>query len=165
MNQARDQFGLSDFDPILNQEPLPLLIGGQAVNLWALAFLPRSPSLAALAPFLSKDCDLYGGTETLIRLAKQSGWQLEFGPKGQASPVVGYLTQAHDQATAGNLTERGLVNLLEETLRIVAGDYAMNVSQAHGVDFQRCFPPNLEHSNMTKVKNFVRHRLKLAWLK
>ena len=35
------------------------LVGGQAVNLWALYFRQRMPDLNALGPFTSKDCDVW----------------------------------------------------------------------------------------------------------
>jgi hypothetical protein len=60
---------------------------------------------------------------------------------------------------SGVLTERGLVNLLEETLQVVTGDYARQVSQAERLDFLRCFPEKLEADALPKVQSFWRQRL------
>ena len=73
--------------------------------------------------------------------------------------IAGYLGEAHGRTISGVLTERGLVNLLEETLRVVTGDYARRVIQSERLDFLRCFPENLEASSLPKVQSFWRHRL------
>jgi len=40
---------------------LPLVVGGHAVNIWALSYLDRiGNDLAAFQPFTSKDLDLFG---------------------------------------------------------------------------------------------------------
>jgi hypothetical protein len=38
------------------QGEFPVLVGGQAVNLWALLFLDEEPSLGQFLPFTSSDC-------------------------------------------------------------------------------------------------------------
>lgn len=83
---------LTAFDSLLLGEPKPLLVGGQAVSLWAQAFVVERPELQALRPFLSHDCDVLGDADTLERLAARGNWGVTFSKKGQASPVVGYLT-------------------------------------------------------------------------
>lgn len=82
---------VSEFDEILLAKPQPLLIGGQAVNLWAKVMLQQVPELDRLQPFLSKDCDVYGTSDFLLRHASTKPWKVTFSKKGQPSPVVGYL--------------------------------------------------------------------------
>lgn len=56
-----------DFARLLaTQEPV-LLVGGQAVNLWALYYEART---AEMAPFVSRDVDVLGDRETLEALGK-----------------------------------------------------------------------------------------------
>jgi hypothetical protein len=54
-----------------------VLVGGQAVNLWAEVYRARVPSLLEpLAPFVSKDCDLHFRTRHEPEaLARQVGWR------------------------------------------------------------------------------------------
>lgn len=92
MTDPQALFRVSDFEQVLCREPLPLLVGGQAVNLWALVYARNSAVLAELEPFLSRDCDLFGDSDTLRRLAEATHWKVTFSPKGQPSPVVGFLT-------------------------------------------------------------------------
>jgi hypothetical protein len=99
------------FDRLLQSDPQPLLVGGQAVNLWAEVFLQNSPELERLQPFLSRDCDLFGNQDLLVRLARDTHWKAAFSPGGQASPVVGYLVHT---AADGR-------NLLAEVLHSVKG--------------------------------------------
>ncbi len=67
----------ADFAPLLaTQEPL-LLVGGQAVNLWALYYKDRT---ADLAPFVSRDADILGDRETLVALGKLAGTKPQFFP-------------------------------------------------------------------------------------
>ena len=47
-----------DFAPLLATKEPVLLVGGQAVNLWAMYYETRT---AALAPFVSRDVDVLGG--------------------------------------------------------------------------------------------------------
>jgi hypothetical protein len=60
---------------------LPLVVGGQAVNAWALAYLNRiGEKLRAFAPFTSKDLDLYGPLKILEDLGKKYGVPVKLSP-------------------------------------------------------------------------------------
>jgi hypothetical protein len=59
-----------DFAPLLAMKEPVLLVGGQAVNLWALYYEART---IELAPFVSRDVDVLGGRETLEALGKLAG--------------------------------------------------------------------------------------------
>jgi len=231
-----------EFDEILLENPPPLLVGGQAVNLWAKAMLHQVPALEQFQPFLSKDCDVYGNVEFLMRHANTKPWQVTLSKKGQASPTVGFLQaeradgkrllvevlyavkgltpedlskvsrvefdgksysvlnpvtllkaklanytelpqntpgqerddlkhikilvpcianfiqQAHARVQT-SAQERGLVNLLEETLEVVCGEKAKRTSSEQGIDFLATFPPVLAGSNHPRIQNFVTNRL------
>lgn len=243
MTESDPFFQVCDFAAVLCQEPRPLLVAGQAVNLWALVYSQRFSNLARMQPFVSRDCDLFGDAETLTRLANATGWKSAYSPKRAPSPVVGlltgsdasgrtmtvdvlssvrglspsdleqdavveldgklyrvltpvillkaklanvidlpqerpggartdlehvkilvpcivgYLTDAHQRGVEGILTDRGLINLFEETLKVVTSENAQRVSSLHKLDLFECFPPELNASPIGKVQNFFRHRL------
>jgi hypothetical protein len=76
----------ADFAPLLaTKEPL-LLVGGQAVNLWALYYQDRT---ADLAPFVSRDADILGDRDTLVALGKLAGTRPQFFPLKPPSNEVG----------------------------------------------------------------------------
>ncbi len=97
-----------DFAPVLaSNEPL-LLVGGQAVNLWALYYAERT---AGLAPFVSRDVDVLGDRKTLRQLAVTAGVEPQFFPLRPPTNEVGAVAATD---AAGN-------PLLVEVLRHVHG--------------------------------------------
>lgn len=97
-----------DFAPLLAaKEPL-LLVGGQAVNLWALYYHDRT---ADLAPFVSRDADILGDRETLVGLGKLLDTKPQFFPLKPPSNEVGVVIGKDDQGSA----------MLIEVLRYVHG--------------------------------------------
>ncbi len=107
----------ADFAPVLATEKPLLLVGGQAVNLWALYYRDRT---AELAPFVSHDADVLGDRDTLAMLGKLAGAKPQFFPLRPPSNEVGVVV-AKD--TAGQ-------PMLIEVLRYV-----------HGVDDKDAFHP------------------------
>ncbi len=63
-----------------------LLVGGQAVNLWALYYQERT---IGLTPFVSRDADVLGDRETLKALGKLAGAKPQFFPLRPPSNEVG----------------------------------------------------------------------------
>lgn len=53
---------------LLSDEPL-FLVGGQAVNLWALYYFERT---SGLSPFVSNDLDVLGDIGTLLKIARRA---------------------------------------------------------------------------------------------
>jgi hypothetical protein len=76
----------ADFAPILATKDPVLLVGGQAVNLWALYYQDRT---ADLPPFVSRDADVLGDRETLSSLGKLVGARPQFFPQRPPSNEVG----------------------------------------------------------------------------
>jgi hypothetical protein len=66
-----------DFDEVLCLPEQPLIVGGQAVNIWADFYSRVDASLDALRPFVSKDADVYGDRAMAERLAVASNWRLK----------------------------------------------------------------------------------------
>ncbi len=76
----------ADFAPVLATKDPVLLVGGQAVNLWALYYQDQT---ADLAPFVSRDADILGDRETLEALGKLAGTKPQFFPLKPPSNEVG----------------------------------------------------------------------------
>ena len=74
----------------LNGE-LPLVVGGQGVNVWALYFEDEEQGLEALGPFTSGDCDVVAGQDWLRAVAERTGLKYKIYKAGVASPEVGML--------------------------------------------------------------------------
>ncbi|MBI3884370.1 MAG: hypothetical protein HY302_01370 [Opitutae bacterium] len=75
-----------DFAPLLATKEPVLLVGGQAVNLWAMYYGTRT---AALAPFVSRDVDVLGDRETLKALGKLAGAKPQFFPVKPPTNEIG----------------------------------------------------------------------------
>jgi len=75
-----------DFAPLLATKEPVLLVGGQAVNLWALYYETRT---AALAPFVSRDVDVLGDRATLEALGKLAGTKPQFFPVKPPTNEIG----------------------------------------------------------------------------
>jgi hypothetical protein len=75
-----------DFAPLLATKEPVLLVGGQAVNLWAMYYETRT---AALAPFVSRDVDVLGDRETLEALGKLAGTKPQFFPVKPPTNEIG----------------------------------------------------------------------------
>jgi hypothetical protein len=97
-----------DFAPLLATKEPVLLVGGQAVNVWAMYYATRT---AALAPFVSRDVDVLGDRATLQALGKLAGTKPQFFPIKPPTNEIGVVI-AKDQ--------QGLP-LLIEVLRYVHG--------------------------------------------
>ncbi len=97
-----------DFARVLaTPEPL-LLVGGQAVNLWALYYADRTRDFA---PFVSRDADVLGDRATLELLGRLAGAKPQFFPLKPPSNEVGVVIA---RAAGGE-------PLLIEVLRYVKG--------------------------------------------
>ena len=75
-----------DFAPLLATKEPVLLVGGQAVNLWALYYGKRT---ASLAPFVSRDVDVLGDRATLEALGKVAGTKPQFFPVKPPTNEIG----------------------------------------------------------------------------
>jgi hypothetical protein len=97
-----------DFAALLDTEVPILLVGGQAVNLWALYFKDRTSDLA---PFVSRDADVLGDEETLAQLGRAIGAKPTLFPMHPPSNEIGFVVS---KDSAG-------LPLLVEVLRYVNG--------------------------------------------
>jgi len=97
-----------DFATLLATKEPVLLVGGQAVNLWALYYEKRT---ADLAPFVSRDVDVLGDRETLKALGKLAGTKPQFFPIKPPTNEIGVVIAKDQQGRP----------LLIEVLRSVHG--------------------------------------------
>ena len=97
-----------DFAPLLTTHEPVLLVGGQAVNVWALYYADRT---VEFAPFVSRDVDVLGDRATLADLAKIAGAKPRFFPLKPPSNEVGVVIGKDPQGQP----------LLIEVLRYVHG--------------------------------------------
>lgn len=68
----------------------PVVVAGQAVNVWGLIYLNRVPDqLARFRPFVSKDLDLAGNLELLERIRQVTGGAIRYSEP--RTPMVGYV--------------------------------------------------------------------------
>lgn len=79
-----------DFAEILSGSELPLIVGGQAVNIWARLYGSRIPALRAYRPFVSVDADIYGTRDLAQTLARRTGWEISF-PRERDSMIAAFL--------------------------------------------------------------------------
>lgn len=98
----------ADFAALLDTDVPILLVGGQAVNLWALYYKDRTSDLA---PFVSRDADVLGDRETLAQLGRATGAKPTFFPMHPPSNEIGFIIS---KDPAG-------LPLLVEVLRYVNG--------------------------------------------
>lgn len=89
MNPKRDKpHGPEELAAVLKTQSPVLVVGGQAVNLWALHYYQRTSDLA---PFVSRDIDLLGSRATLeevATLAKSKPQYFSLRPPTNALGVV-----------------------------------------------------------------------------
>lgn len=97
-----------DFAGLLATKEPVLLVGGQAVNLWALYYQSHT---ANLAPFVSRDVDVLGDRETLTALGQIAGAKPQFFPVKPPTNEVGVVIAKDSHG----------VPLLIEVLRYVHG--------------------------------------------
>lgn len=97
-----------DFAGLLAAPDPLLVVGGQAVNLWALYFEDLTRDLA---PFVSRDADVLGDRDTLALLGRLAGKKPQFFPLRPPSNEIGVVIAADANGA----------QLLIEVLRYVKG--------------------------------------------
>lgn len=72
--------------------PALVLVGGQAVNLWALHYGQPTAEWTELQPYTSTDLDFYGGRVEVVSCAQQLGGKAYVNRDFDASPNAGIVT-------------------------------------------------------------------------
>ena len=105
-----EQHGPAEFGEILSSPERPLIVGGQAVNVWAEYFAPRNAQIAAQQPFVSKDADIFGDRALAQKLADRAGWEIRFFHEPRTIAVAALIKRRSNAET-----------LTVEVLRAVRG--------------------------------------------
>lgn len=100
-----------EFAAVIAGAERPLVVGGQAVGIWAEVYVPAAPALGQFRPFGSKDADIFGTRQLAQTLALRSGW--EFNPVTQPDSIM--------VASLTKKSSDGGPPLLVEVLREVNG--------------------------------------------
>ena len=75
---------------VSTDEGLPVVVGGQAANTWALLYAPRIGNrLAPFRPFTSKDLDLAGDRRLLKEIHRIMGGEIRYSEP--RTPVIGHV--------------------------------------------------------------------------
>lgn len=109
-----EQYTPAEFAEILSSPDRPLIVGGQAVNVWAEYFATKNPHIAAQRPFVSKDADIFAERDLAEKLATAAGWQITFFHEPRTIAVA-VLTKPH--SGGGTLTVEVLREVLGLTRR------------------------------------------------
>ncbi|MDR1279875.1 MAG: hypothetical protein LBK99_03520 [Opitutaceae bacterium] len=91
----QQQTSPADFDPVFSKG-MPI-VGGHAVNLWAMLYSNRGDAeLEAFFPFTSKDGDIFvKRRELAVTLANEIGWEFHANPEVR-SPMLGKIILNRD---------------------------------------------------------------------
>ncbi len=92
-----EQLRPAAFATVLTDPAQPLIVGGQAVNLWAEIYVEATPELHPFAPFVSKDADIHGNRALAEILHRRSGWACRFFDEPRQTAVA-LLTKPADAA-------------------------------------------------------------------
>jgi hypothetical protein len=89
------QYTPDDFEELFSAAEEPIIVGGQAVNVWASYYAPRSPELSQAAvrgAFTSKDADVFMPTSHVISFTNRTKWKfLHFSDT--TDPIIGILSK------------------------------------------------------------------------
>ncbi len=91
--EPRPQRSPGDFAAILSADEMPLIVGGQAVNIWAEIYAADLPALHQFVPFTSVDADIYGTRALAETLARRAGWDCRLSTE-RDSIAVAILTKS-----------------------------------------------------------------------
>lgn len=70
-----------------------------------------------------------------------------------------YLADALEHTKSGQISERSFVNLLEASHELCTTPRNLKLAREHRFELDVIFPPQLAHSDLEKISNFVRFRL------
>jgi len=132
-----EQHEASEFGEILNSPEQPLIVGGQAVNIWAEYFAPRNAQVAAQRPFVSKDADISCPSAGAI--------------------AHDYFGDLHAEVAEQDLTERALVNALHELHDIITAVGVRELAAQHNFNLASALATDLPTVGMPKLTAFYEH--------
>ncbi len=148
--RSDEQRSPDEFAPVLASAEQPLVVGGQAVNIWAELYAPAVPALTELAPFTSKDADIYGTRALAETLAHRAGWEVKTVTE-RNSVAVAILTKKIDGR------DTLVVEVLSEINGLTADDLTKDeiVTLAAGRTYRIPAPPVLLKAKLYNLASLV----------
>lgn len=141
----------ADFADILCGAELPLIVGGQAVNLWAEVYGHALPALDSFEPFVSKDADIYGTRALAEQLAHRTGWELHFDSRRDS--IVAAILQKQKAPDESPLT----IEVLSQVNGLTEADLGINtvVESVAKYSFRIPAPPVLLKAKLYNLASLV----------
>ena len=112
------------FNDVFVTREQPIILGGQAVNLWARIYSPRVPVLRQFEPFVSTDADIFGTPALGSSVAQQCGWTVATNHEPR-NPISAILTK---ETVAGQLRVdvlRSILGVSAAEIEDAANDYEL----------------------------------------
>jgi hypothetical protein len=118
--------GPAAYSDITNSSEHPVLVGGQAVNLWAEILADEQQALKELAPFTSMDADIIGTHQSAEKIARETGWLVSVNPEPR-NPIAAILSKT---TAEGEFHVDVLRSVLGVSLHELAGSaFTVNLAQ------------------------------------
>ena len=141
------------FNEIFAASERPIVLGGQAVNIWAEIYVPRLSALLKYTPFVSTDADIFGTPALGVSVAKQCGWAVATNHEPR-NPISAILTK---ETEAGQLR----VDVLRSILGVSAAeieDAADAYELSPGKIFRLPAPPLLLKAKIANLRQLDNKR-------
>jgi hypothetical protein len=166
MPEERPATAFSDVAEVVSvktDDQLPMVVGGHAVNIWALAYSSRlGLQLQSYAPFTTKDLDLWGPKKILDSLAQKYGVEITLSPP--RSPGVGYviIPKGNLQLKVELLTGvRGIrhieeqngvqLTILDTKVRVLDAISCLKAKIANAADIDQSSRQDIKHVKIMKL--------------
>jgi hypothetical protein len=154
---------VADVVSVKTDDQLPMVVGGHAVNIWALAYSARlGLQLQPYAPFTTKDLDLWGPRKILDSLAQKYSVKITLSPP--RSPGIGYVVipkgdlQLKVELLTGvngirRIEEQNGVqlNILGTNIRVLDAISCLKAKIANAADIDQSSRQDVKHVKIMKL--------------
>ena len=154
---------VADVASVKTGDQLPLVVGGQAVNIWASVYSARiGLPLQSYAPFTTKDLDLWGPRKILESLAQKYNVKVTLSPprgpgigyvvipRGPAHLKVELLTSLYGMRRIEE--QNGIqLNILGVTIRVLDAISCLKAKIANAADLDQSNRQDVKHVHIMKL--------------
>jgi hypothetical protein len=110
----------------------PIVIGGQAINIWAQVYAFYFPELKQFEPFVSIDADLFGGKNLAHAISRQTGWDIDM-PHDDTSIIAAILSKKTPQGKLEVDIIREVPGITEKELKESTKEITLGINQKYVV--------------------------------